>query len=106
MASALSSSPLRDPRQCLTGLAEVIRRLDAELDIHVTHAALPDHEIVDYDEPTGILKVRQTATPEQQVLALVQIWFLVTLGPWAAPAARRQPNLYLVPTQRRRVTPP
>jgi len=98
MTSATSLT-VRDPLQCLTGLAEVMRHLTS-YGVSVTYADLPHSEIIDYDEDTGILLLRHTAPLYHQVWALRQIWLLRTFGPWMAPAVRRQPHLYLVPEPR------
>lgn len=96
MTSAPSPA-VRDPLQCLTGLAEVHRHLRDDYGITIIPTDLDDTEVVDYDETSGILLLRRTATLHQQLYGLRQIWWLHACGPWAAPAVRKQRRLTLVP---------
>lgn len=99
MTSAASPT-VRDPQQCFDGLAEVMRRLAVDMDVTVEYATLPEDTVVDFDDGTRVLKLRTTATLHQQLYGLIQIWWLLTVGPWAAAAVRKQRHLYLIPQPR------
>jgi len=84
----------------LTGLVSLTRRLADDYGITVIYTDLPEAELLDYDQRTGVILLRNTAEPHQQAFGLSQIWWLNTCGLDAAPAVRRERHLQLVPLPR------
>jgi hypothetical protein len=95
MTSALPAQ-LRDPRQAIDGLAELMRRFAEDLGIAITYAQLPDHEVADLDGDTATLTLRTTAPLEHQLIALSEYWRYLAIGPYASALVHRQPVLRLV----------
>jgi hypothetical protein len=90
---------VRDPRECLIGFVDLVRRL-ADIGITTRTSPLPPHEVADWHSDTHTLHLRVDATLDQQIWVLQQFWNYTAIGAHAAPAARRVAHLRLVPPQR------
>lgn len=97
MTTALSQS-VRHPQQALDGLNGALARL-TQLGVDVRYTRDPDAAISRYNHATCTLTIRADICFEDQVWALSQAWFHITIGPWAS-LAHKVPTLRLVPTQR------
>lgn len=100
MPQALPASPLH-LHQCLDGLASVTHRLSVELDVTITHSALPNGRLGDWHSGTRTMQIAEGATFTDEVWLLVQLWLLLSIGPAASAAAHPAPLLQLVPDPRR-----
>lgn len=100
MTPALTAQRLRDPHQCLDGLASVAKRLTIDLDVRIRHTQLPPDELGVWDSVTRTLCVRYGAPLEDQLWLLLQLWQLLVVGPCATHAAIYEPHLRLVPELR------
>lgn len=96
MASALPTS-LRDPRQVIDGIAELMRRFAEDFGIEIHFALMPDHETARLDGDAATLTIRYGAPLDDQVKALSDFWHFIAVGPHAAPHIHRRPTLRIVP---------
>lgn len=99
MTQALSTET-NNLEQCLDGFISTLRRLSLEWGLTVEHGPLPHHDVGEFDPATRTVRIRHDAPLEDQVWFLSDVWFLLTFGPHATRAARRQPHLQLVPAAR------
>jgi hypothetical protein len=99
MSTALPA-PLRDPARCLNDLVDLAHRLTDQLGVTICYIDMPDGDLGDWHGPTRTLYIRKGCHIEDQTWLLTQLWLLLTIGPEAAPAARRVAHLRLVPPQR------
>jgi len=97
MTTALDHS-VRHPQQALDGLHGALARL-AQLNVDIQYTLDPAAAISRYDSGNRTLTIRADTCLEDQVWALSQAWFHVTIGPWAS-LAHKVPALRLVPDQR------
>jgi len=84
----------------VSAFVSIVRRLATEWAVMVTYGPVPCDQVAVLDTETRTVILRRDTPVEDQMWALVDVWFLITFGPHAAPAARKRPHLQLVPAPR------
>lgn len=89
------TTAVRDPSQCLEDFVRAARRLVTEADVTLDFAELPPEDLGNWNSVTRVLMIRDAATRLDQLWMMQDLWWLLTIGPWATAGAIREPLLTL-----------